>query len=83
MRQETKHLMKTYATIEGNVQVSYGPVDLSIRDQAAVDKSMVGTWDCSRDPMMSYPEECTCASLPSQAGSKSERQSLYSSIKSS
>ena len=83
MRQETKHMMKTYATIGKNTQVSYGPIDICLRDQATLDKHMVGTWDPSHDQMMSYPEGCTCASQPSQAESKNERQSLYSSIKSS
>ena len=71
-------MTKTYATIGKNTQMSYGQIDLCLADQ-----DLVGQWDPSRDQIMSYPKGSTCASLPSQTGSKNVRQSLYSSIKSS
>ena len=92
MRQEMKraNLHKTYATMDRNVQAYYRPVTL---DQSV--NSGAG-WDVPlppdpNDQMTSYPDPCTCATLQMRnhgdgdktiGGASLERQSLYSSIKS-
>ena len=85
MRQETKHLTKTYSTMDRNSQTYYRPVNfdpnnpgmtLDPMDQAGtINKD--GIWDKPRDHVTSYPEQCTCGTLPGE-----ERQSIYNSIKS-
>ena len=92
MHQETKRVgvHTTYATMDRNVQAYYRPVTL---DQSA--NSGTG-WDMPlppdpHDQMSSYPDPCTCATLQMRnhgdgdktiGGASLERQSLYSSIKS-
>ena len=93
MRQETKRaavVHKTYSTIGRNVEAYYRPVTL---DQSA--NSAAG-WDLPlppdpHDQLVSYPDQCTCATLQMRnngdgdktvGGASLERQSLYSSIKS-
>ena len=81
MHQETKHLLKNYSTLEKNTLAYYRPhtLDPSMHSDIAWDNTL---------PLESR-EQCTCSTLPiSEAktipvgGSSLERQSLYSSIKS-
>ena len=61
MRQETKHLTKTYSTMDRNSQTYYRPVNFDPQNQGTIMKD--GSWDMSRDHVISYPEQCTCATL--------------------
>ncbi len=92
MRQEVKraNMFKTYATMDRNVQAYYRPVtmDQSVNSGAGWDMTLPPD---PRDQTMSYPDQCTCATLQMRNhgdGDKTigaaslERQSLYSSIKS-
>ena len=91
MRQETKHLTRTYATLDGNSQAYYRPVtydpnnpgmtfDPSI--QGTIVKNQTGSWDMSRDHVPSHHEQCACATLPVRSNNGEERQSIYNSINS-
>ena len=91
MKQEIKraNLYKTYSTLGRNQQTYFRPADL---DQS-IDSG--ACWDMSLPPeqqrMMLHPEVCTCSTLQTcchgneakvVGKSAEERQSLYSSIKS-
>jgi hypothetical protein len=88
MRQETKYISKSYATLDGQSQtyyraVNYDPATPGMTfDQGTMIKNPQESWDAPRNQKTSYPDQCTCATLPARANNGDERQSIYNSIKS-
>ena len=84
MRQQTKHMTKTYASIGRDGLTGYGPINFDSSIPGTLNKHPMELWDASRDQTMAYPDQCTCTTLPINAGPQQadERQSIYNSIKS-
>jgi len=89
MRQETKHLTRTYATLESNQKTYYGPVtfdpthpemNVDFSTMTTIEKNQAACFDTSRERSASNIDQCTCATLPTR--SCQERQSIYNSINS-
>ena len=70
MRQETKQMQTTYATIGRYHQGTYRPVNTNKPPAKPSDnKTLPDTWQMtqsgqSHDLMTSYPEPCSCQTLP-------------------
>ena len=86
MRQETKHLVKTYTSIENDPTAYYKainsyPANLDPSGGNIMKKNQTGGLDMTHDCQASYPDQCTCATLPTRYPS-GDRQSIYNYIQS-
>ena len=89
IRQETKHLNRTYSTMEKDPLAYYRPVTIHQSTVNGTDWNNTLPPDL-RQQITSYPDQCTCATLQMRAGEDgnhingdiTERQDIYNSIKS-
>ena len=91
LHQETKHLSKTYASLESNQKAYYRPVNFDVTQPEmnfdfstlnTQEKNQSGRFNVSEGQNAPRFDQCTCATLPARACNSDERETIYNSIKS-